>query len=193
MCIRDSVNGANLEMVKNESGVNLWVGCGVMMYSYSKRLLFEYIRMLPNDSDDIVHVETDGIYYPTQCREKFIANVEAYDGKYPVAIGSELGNVKPEHVSVGQSYWMGKKIYYLYCSVEEEEIMRVNGIPKTTIDVHGSKVELVNKKFYQTLAKGKSVKCEFSSIRRTLWGDTKLASFVQTRTINPPKNLKEYY
>ena len=71
--------------------------------------------------------------------------------------------------------------------------MRVKGIPKTTIDAHGSKVELVNKKFYQTLAKGESVKCEFSSIRRTLWGDTKLAGYIQTRTLNPPRKMEDYF
>jgi hypothetical protein len=44
-----------------------------MVYSYSKRLLFEYVKNLPNNSDDVIQIETDGIYVDGRCKEKFIS------------------------------------------------------------------------------------------------------------------------
>jgi hypothetical protein len=56
--------------------LNEWVNAGVMIYSYSKRLLFEYIRQLPNDSKDVIHVETDSIYFPQRCKEMQYTRVQ---------------------------------------------------------------------------------------------------------------------
>ena len=47
-----------------------------MVYSYSKRLLFEYIRCLPEDSNSVIHIETDEIYYDTRDKEKFDNNLK---------------------------------------------------------------------------------------------------------------------
>ncbi len=179
------LNGVAVKKDYGDFKPNFWVGCGVMMYSYSKRLLFEYIRMLPHDSDDIIHVETDGIYFDNRFTEQFVENIKNYRGKYPVAIGSNLGNVKPEHVSKGPSYWLGKKFYYLYCSVEEKEVIRIKGIPKETIDEHGTKKQLVDVKLYEEVFNGRAQTREFKSIRRDLWGKTQLVGFTQHRTANP--------
>ena len=78
---------------------NLWVNAGCMVYSYSKRLLFEYIHCLPNN-DDIIHIETDGLYFPTKYKEYFTEHVNNYvdlRDEYPIAFGDELGNIKWEH------------------------------------------------------------------------------------------------
>ena len=72
--------------------------------------------------------------------------------------------------------------------------MRVKGMPKKTINADGSDKNLVKKEMYQQLAKGIPFKEEFQSIQRNLFnGDVYLAGYTQHRTINPPKNLKEYF
>ena len=43
--------------------MNEGLGCGVCVYEYSKILLFKYVECLPNKSDDIIHIETDTIYF----------------------------------------------------------------------------------------------------------------------------------
>ena len=86
-----------------------------MIYSYSKRLLFEYINLLPNKSNDVIHVETDGIYFGLPHKEKFIENASKYDGDFKeVMIGDKLGNLDVEVEKAGVSYWLGKKFYYIY-------------------------------------------------------------------------------
>ena len=35
--------------------------------------------------------------------------------EYPISFGDELGNIKWEHESEGDSYFLGKKFYYIYC------------------------------------------------------------------------------
>ena len=80
-----------------------------MVYSYSKRLLFEYIRHIPND---IVHVETDGIYFNAKDFPRFYSAIAEYkqpvhlkDGVYPVAFGNKIGNIKLEHISEGRKVY----------------------------------------------------------------------------------------
>ena len=93
------LNGVEISKDDTETKfkINQWIVAGVMIYSYSKRLLFEYIDLLPNKSDDVIHVETDGIYFGLPHKEKFIENVGKYDGEYrEVKIGDKLGNVDIE-------------------------------------------------------------------------------------------------
>ena len=68
-----------------------------MVYSYSKRLLFEYGKNLPNNSDDVIQIETDGIYVDGRCKEKLIENINNYKGDFEcIKFGDELGNIKIE-------------------------------------------------------------------------------------------------
>ena len=60
------MNGTGVNKVFNTDKYNDWIIAGVMVYSYSKRLLFEYIRCLPEDSDSVIHIETDGVYFDTR-------------------------------------------------------------------------------------------------------------------------------
>ena len=50
-----------------------------MIYSYSKRLLFEYINLLPNKSEDVIHIETDSVYFNRNNGDDFKDNVVKYD------------------------------------------------------------------------------------------------------------------
>ena len=54
----------------------------IRLYSYSKRLLFEYIRCLPQDSYSVIHIEIDGIYFDTRGKETFENNLNNYDGEF---------------------------------------------------------------------------------------------------------------
>lgn len=214
---KDTINGTAIEKnYEQDDRRNLWVIAGVMMYSYSKRLLFEYIRCLPNDSDDVIHVETDAIYFDAKYRKTFEENVTKYDGDYPVGIGGTLGYVKLEHISQGDSYFLGKKFYYIDCSLTKErkkenithydfqnppnivhpprcaEIMKIKGIPKKTIDENGNPVVLVSRTLYEEVFSGKSVTRWFSSIKRTLNGETRLTSYKEHRTVNPKANYRTY-
>ena len=189
---KDLVNSVAFNKKTDDEVQNLYVIAGVMVYSYSKRLLFEYIRCLPNNSNDIIHVETDSIYFHTKHTESFINNVDNYKGDYPVIIGDCLGSVKAEHISQGDSYFLGKKFYYLDC-INDGKVFKVKGIPKSTIDEKGSKVVLVNEELYKTVYSGENVVKEFAVLNKTLWGEIKITAHRQTRTINShPELYKEY-
>ena len=66
-------------------------------------------RCPPHRSDSVIHVETDGIYFPTRDYAEFERNLGQYSGAYPCNLGDALGSVKREHTSTGESYWLGKK------------------------------------------------------------------------------------
>ena len=176
-----------------------------MIYSYSKRLLFEYIDCLPNKSNDVIHVETDGIYFGLPNKEKFIENVEKYDGDYKeVKIGDKLGNVDIEVEKEGVSYWLGKKFYYIYTNYNKvgsidhaNSKIKIKGIPTTTIDDYGTKMDLVNEKFYEDIYAGKTITTEFSTITKFLFQSKKndtigLASYKMKRTTRGQMAYREY-
>lgn len=179
----DAANMRGVQYIKTYRNTkpNYWVVAGCMIYSYSKRLLYEYARLIPTP---IIHTETDSLYFDQRSYDEFKTNVENYDGFYPVKFGNELGNIKLEHITEGPSYFLGKKFYYLVCE-EEGEVTRIKGIPVKTISECGSTIPLVNKELYEDVFQGKSVIKRFSSIRRTLDGDTRLTAFIQHRTVKP--------
>jgi hypothetical protein len=187
-----SLNGVNLKRVSSDS-INPWLTAGVMIYSYSKRLLFEYIRMLPNNSDDVIHVETDGIYFPAPKQAEFEENLANYSGKYPCQYGKELGHLELEKVELGESYWLGKKFYYI-----NDGTMRCRGIPAKTIDKWGKDIQLVDKQLFVDVFNGKAVVKEYATIQRHLWDGKRnstvcLTSHRQSRTINPRMRYKTYF
>lgn len=103
---------------------------GLMVYSYSKRLLFEYINCLPNKSNDVIHVETDSIYYRSSLNNTLQENIKNYKGNYPIKFGSELGNVKFEHNSDDVSYFIGKKCYNINYKNTSNSKFVLKGISK---------------------------------------------------------------
>ena len=184
-------NGCGVEKEFNTEKINEWITCGVMVYSYSKRLLFEYINCLPNKSNDVIHVETDGIYFSQRLKKEFIENVSQYKGDYAcVSIGDKLGNLDcDKNISEGNDcYFLGKKFYYL-----DNKAMRIKGIPQKTIKPDGSKIQLVDKQLYMDVYNGLTVSKTFSVLKKNLY-ETKatITAFDMTRRIKPSGKYSEY-
>ena len=167
--------------------VNVWVSAGVCVYSYSKILLFKYIDLLPNQADDVIHVETDGIYFPAHCLEAFQRNLlnRKPEQRFPLALGNALGNLKVESVSVGSSYWLGKKFYY-YQTAEGKEAMRIKGIPQKTIVEDGTSIQLVDRSLYEQVYAGRTVTKEYATLTKQFFGKVvKIQAHRTQRTVRP--------
>jgi len=182
----EKLNGVNVMKEVNNS-FNDWLVAGVMIYSYSKRLLFEYINCLPNKSDDVIHVETDGIYFSTVHKQSFLNNLTNYQGDYKeVKMGDALGNLDCEKTSqAGQvAYFLGKKFYCI--TTDDKPVFKIKGVPQKTINDDGSEKVLVNLKAYEDIYNGKTVNFEFKTIKRSLYCDnTCLRGFTMSRNIKP--------
>lgn len=183
------INGVKYQ-IENKETINNWVTAGVMVYSYSKRLLFEYIKQLPNNSDDVIHVETDSIYFPMRCKDTFKDNIDKYVGSYPVQFGNELGNVKIEKEDNGTCYFLNKKVY----TIGGNYIWK--GIPKKTINVDGTEIKLLGLSVYENVYNHKEgdepITVEFATLQRTLFGKTGISAHRQQRTLNSSHDYKEY-
>jgi hypothetical protein len=189
-----TINGTKMvkDFTKGEGDeFNKLIPLGVMTYSYSKRLLFEYIHMLPNKSRDVVATETDSIYFEAKNEETFINNMNNYKGLYPCKIGNELGNVKQEHLTTRTSYFLGKK-FYLLGDPKGDKIV-IKGIPKETILDDGTKVKLVDVKLYEQIYNGETISRKFQSVKRQLYNDTGMRGVEMERSIRPAyENYKLY-
>lgn len=200
---RDNINGVGFNKT-SEFKPNLWVGCGVMVYSHSKRLLFDYIECMPEKADSVVHIETDGIYFHTKDMKQFKANLGNYKGDFPCKLGNGLGNIKVEHASTtGSSYFLGKKFYYMF---DRQDIMRIKGIRQTTIDKYGNDVRIVTKQLYEDVYNWKPeyennnvngkvtnyITRTFSTLVKSVFGNIGISSMEMTRTIKPNMVYKRY-
>jgi hypothetical protein len=182
-----SLNGVCMDKEFHEDKVNDWITCGIMVYSYSKRLLFEYIKCLPDKSNDVIHIETDGIYFSTRHLETFTNNLNKYKGEYPCKFGEHLGNLKIEKTThEGQvAYFLGKK-FYCITMPDNKHIMRIKGIPQSTIDDYGNKIQLVDKELYEDIYDGKTRQKEFQTLRKALFTiKTHISAHTIKRTIRP--------
>ena len=162
--------------------LNQYMGCGVMIYSYSKRFLFEYINLLPNQSEDVIHVETDSIYFNRKHANTLRHNIKTYTGQYPVKIGDELGNVKMEKDEKGVCHFLGKKFYQI------GDIFKIKGIPMKTITEDGSFINLVNQSIFERVYNGENVRVEYTTLKKNLYGSTYISSHQCHRTINSHPN-----
>jgi hypothetical protein len=185
------LNGVMAEKIQEKPKLNTWVTAGVMVYSYSKRLLFEYVRCLPADSDDVIHIETDSIYFHKKNNEKFIQNVSAYKQSgldvYPIQIGDELGNVKIEKDTDATSYFLGKKFYCI------GDLYKIKGIPLKTIDEYGNDVVLVDQSLYDAVYHGETVRREFYTMKKSLYGEsTQISCHKMSRCVRPAMAYKHY-
>ena len=183
---KQSINGVGVLKTPTEK-TNLWVNAGCCVYDYSKILLFKYIECLPNGSDDVIHVETDSIYFNKKDEEAFIQNVAQKSNEnpdYPICISDDLGNVKQEHTTgTNVSYFLGKKFY---CLEDDDGIVfKIKGIPCNTIDISGNKVEIVNKNFYERIYAGETIISTYSTLKKTFFSDTKITSHYENRTTRP--------
>jgi len=131
----NNLHGLAIEKTPNATRpYNLWVNAGCMVYSYSKRHLYEYIHCLPNNNC-VIHIETDAIYFPTKYESYFNDEVKNYVDvrqEFPVAFGDNLGHIKAEHKTQGDSHFLGKKFYRFNC-IHDGEILKCRGIRKETI------------------------------------------------------------
>lgn len=181
------IGAINFEKIKKDK-YNQYITAGVLTYSYSKRLLFEYIRLLPNNSDDVIHVETDSIYFKTKNKKQFFKNVEDYKADYPVALGLELGNIKIEKDAVKDTYFLGKKFYYI-----KDDTMKIKGIPGKTITDDGTEKKLIDKQLYKDIYNGKDVTKTFKTMKKQLFADKiYISSYDMTRTIKANCKYFEY-
>ena len=188
------INGVGLTK-QPELGINSWITSGVMVYSLSKIILFDYIHCLPNKSDDIIHIETDGMYFPYKCHDEYISNIQkridnGINCPAYFKIGSALGNMEKDKVSIGTSYWLGKKCY-TYNS-KNKCTFALKGMPLKTIQPDGSSKTLVDTSFFEGLYEGIPQKREYLTMKKSLFNNTYIASFYTSRTINPLKTYREY-
>jgi hypothetical protein len=190
----DQLNGVSIVKEHGDDKMNIWTPCGVMLYSYSKRLLFEYIKCLPNKESDVIATETDSIYFPARCLDGLQKNVAAYQNthpnrwnQYPIKFGGELGNVKIEKIAKDPSYFISKKCYMI------GDAMKAKGIPTKTIDMNGNEICLVDKSYYERLFAGEAFDTVFATLDKTLYGSKTIISARQmSRKTTPPQGLKEW-
>ena len=119
--------------------------------------------------------------------EVFTKNLDSYEGDFPCKFGENLGNLKIEKTTYeGQvAYFLGKK-FYCITMPDGKNIMRIKGIPQSTIDEYGRKVQLVDTELYEDVYAGKSRTKEFQTLRKALFTQqTHISSHVIKRTINP--------
>lgn len=182
------LNGVGVEKSFNEDKYNSWIVAGLMVYSYSKRLLFEYIHCLPNKHDDVIHVETDGIYFDTRNLDQFNSNLENYSGDFAcVKYGSELGNIKLEKSTTSENvaYFLGKKTYCITLP-DNKNIYRCKGAPVKAIDINGKEKVLIDTNFYSELYNGNAQTLSWAALKKELFREqTRISSYEMIRTIQP--------
>ena len=174
--------------------INSDVLFGIMMYSYSKRLLFEYINCLPNRSTDVIHVETDGLFFNNSKWDIFQYNVDNYVGDYPVGMGKQLGNLEVEYVSIpgSESIFISKKVYRVVYEKnnEEVEVLKMKGVKKKTLNPDGTERPVFGYKTFQNLAKGIPQKNSYGVLKKILYGKDanskpEIISYTASRTVKP--------
>jgi hypothetical protein len=191
------MNGLSIVKDKDDNKKNIWTSCGVMVYSYSKRLLFQYIKCLPNKEADVIATETDSIYFPAKHLEALRQNISTYKdtnpirwNRYPIRFGGSLGNVKIEKDTTGSgkpSWFLGKKFYMI------GDNMKVKGIPCKTIDINGNEKKLVDEAFFEKVFNGETVPSQFSTLVKQLFGERTFISANQmVRTTRALMDYKVY-
>ena len=198
-----TMNGVKINKVDVDKGMNYWLVAGVMVYSYSKRILWDYVNCLPNKADDVIHIETDGIYFGLPNRETFIENLKKKNDPM-IKIGDELGNVEEEVCTTEESFFLGKKDYLIGETKlkkdgtinYEKSKLRFKGVPKKTIDDEGSKIDLLDKQFYIDRYNGHTVTKTFKTIGKALY-DTKRTTGITLNGYNMtrksiPHNCKQF-
>ena len=175
----------------------------VLWFIVSKRLLWEYVLCLPNGADDVILVETDGLYFGLPHKEAFIKNVEALNDPI-IKIGEELGNVENEISEEKEGFVLGKKDY-LFGDIKyfedgmtnwDDTKLRCKGFRKSTIDDDGTKKDILDKQFFIDRYMGETISKTWKAIDKNLFGSRKklslsLAGYDMTRQ-SVPHNIKSY-
>ena len=184
---------------KDEDLLNPYILLGVMIYSYSKRLLFEYINKLPNKSADVLGCETDSIFIYTKHLEHLKNHcTQTKDNwqmvEYPTYFGQELGCLDLEFSTNNASYLLNKKCYYMpYLKNEEQmEKLRYKGLPSKTIDKHGNTKQILNKEFYEELYTKRKITRSYQSVYKSSKNQIQIGTISQPKTINAQMIYNEY-
>ena len=89
------------------------------------------------------------------------------------------------------AYFLGKKFYCI--TDTKENTYKVKGIPKSTIDDEGNKIQLVDVSLYETIYAGVKIVKEFKTLKRNLFQqETNISAFTAKRTINPNMKYKKW-
>jgi hypothetical protein len=113
-----------------------------------------------------------------------------YTCSYPIAFGNALGNTKVEKETTQEAYFLNKKVDH----IENSYIMKV--IPLSTINVDGTKKEIINKALYERIYNHNigdpTITVKYMTMNKKIFGNTCISSHIQTRTINSSHDYKEY-
>lgn len=177
------INGAEIKKIHNTEAFNHWILAGVMVYSFSKMLLFDYISCLPHNSESVLNTETDSIYFRATEEKEFLNNLSKSQSQLVVHNENNLGGFKREFCNDDVSYFLGKKAYFIGFKDSKKEKAKLKGIPNKTIDECGNDVQIVNKQLFEQLSTGKPVSIEFATLQKELYGNTKIKACRMIRTI----------
>lgn len=192
-CDSKNLNGVSVATTKAPQ-MNEKIILGLMIYSYSKRLLFEYINCLPNKHKDVIHVETDSFFFWNGHSEELEKNISEKKSDL-LKIGSELGNIKLEKVSQGTSYFNGKKFYWMTDGTDKKKANKfaMKGLPENTIDENGTKIKVYDKSLFSSVY-SKPFIGTFQTLKKNLFDDVRgkptIRASTITRTITLNKNAK---
>lgn len=197
-----TLNKMNVKKVTQHK-INEWVMTAPCLYDYSKMILFDYINCLPNKEADVIHVETDGIYFRTDCLSRFTENLN--NNTNMIIMGDKLGNLKIEKTTQAHNvaWFIGKKNYCIttdkgakYFALPDEDhsnIFKVKGVPQFNMNANGSKSRIVDITFYNELWNGIDQSMTFTTLKKNLFkAESTIGVFEMTRTVRAPKNLPLY-
>lgn len=185
------IQGCEFVSVENdEENINYLLPLGLMIYTFSKTHLFEYIKCLPNTVNDVIAIETDSIYFRQALLNDFVNNVSkqkhlCYSSKEPHNYNNPLGAICLEKNSLN-ALFLGKKTYYL-----DEYNIKAKGIPKMTM-IDGKQMMLLNREIFENVYKGIPQTVHFTRLQQCLDNNTGIKELTTFRTINKMFDYKHY-
>ena len=192
----------NKNYIEEEDGKdNNFIMLGIGVYTMSKILLHEYMKCLPNGTRDVINAETDGFMFNKKHQKVFEYNIENYSGflseittfdKNPLfSLNGSIGAITYKcEKTQGDSYFFGKK-FYCYTDEKGIDILKVKGMPKSTIREDGSKRVLLRKEDFVNYHHGIDLTKTFPKINRNM-GEGYLEQQETTKTIKSKYKLTEY-
>lgn len=190
---RDKRLGAFIVEEEEEECFNHFMPLGTNIYLQSKMILFDYIEALPNKQEDVIHCETDSLFFYTKHIKEFEKNLSQATPGSMIAVGKHVGNIKQEtkYTSTKPSYFLMKKGYYLENDNKKKFAMK--GIPKKTVEKDGSETKTNMLELFETLHSGKPYTVSFNRLEKKLWcpedGKPKIYSMETKRTVKSDVSL----
>ncbi len=95
--------------------------------------------------------------------------------------------MKVEKDTDATSYFLGKKFYCI------GDLYKIKGIPLKTIDEYGNDVVLVDQSLYDAVYHGETVRREFYTMKKSLYGEsTQISCHKMSRCVRPAMTYKHY-